>query len=100
MSTLVNLHQLDLRLGHPGYYRVCSIICVYQKVPVYESFVDGAKDGFSTAISIIPHLVGMMVAISVFRASGALDFVISLLAPLVSWMGVPGKCCHSGFCVH
>ncbi|MDU5950571.1 MAG: spore maturation protein, partial [Paenibacillus macerans] len=34
-----------------------------KKVPVYESFVDGAKDGFSTAIGIIPHLVGMMVAI-------------------------------------
>lgn len=62
-----------------------------KKVPVYESFVDGAKDGFSTAISIIPHLVGMMVAISVFRASGALDYVINLFAPLVSWMGVPGE---------
>lgn len=46
-----------------------------KKVPVYESFVDGAKDGFSTAIGIIPHLVGMMVAISVFRASGALEFL-------------------------
>lgn len=45
-----------------------------RKVPVYESFVDGAKDGFSTAIGIIPHLVGMMVAISVFRSSGALEF--------------------------
>ncbi|CAH1217596.1 Spore maturation protein B [Paenibacillus sp. JJ-223] len=62
-----------------------------KKVPVYESFVDGAKEGFGTAISIIPHLVGMMVAISVFRASGALDFVISLIAPLFSWMGVPGE---------
>lgn len=48
-----------------------------KKVPVYDSFVDGAKDGFSTAISIIPHLVGMMVAISIFRASGALDYLIS-----------------------
>lgn len=46
-----------------------------RKVPVYESFVEGAKDGFGTAIAIIPHLVGMLVAISVFRASGALDFL-------------------------
>src|SRR5690606_39975005 len=44
-----------------------------KKQPVYEVFVDGAKDGFDTAIGIIPHLVGMMVAISMFRASGAMD---------------------------
>ncbi|WP_211745071.1 spore maturation protein [Paenibacillus sp. Marseille-Q4541] len=61
----------------------------YRKVPVYESFVDGAKDGFGTAISIIPHLVGMMVAISVFRASGALDFFMGFIAPFFHWMGVP-----------
>ena len=42
----------------------------FRKVPVYESFIDGAKDGFQTAIGIIPHLVGMMTAISMFRASG------------------------------
>lgn len=63
----------------------------YRKVPVYESFVDGAKDGFDTAIKIIPHLVGMMVAISVFRASGAMDAMISLLQPLMLWLGVPSE---------
>ncbi|MGS5020509.1 spore maturation protein [Paenibacillus sp. JJ1683] len=62
-----------------------------KKVPVYDSFVDGAKDGFSTAISIIPHLVGMMVAISIFRASGALDYVISWVAPWIKNWGVPGE---------
>ncbi|WP_138493402.1 spore maturation protein [Paenibacillus pinistramenti] len=61
----------------------------FRKIPVYESFVDGAKDGFSTAIGIIPHLVGMMVAISVFRASGAMDFLIGLAAPLVQWLHIP-----------
>ncbi|MFF2908062.1 spore maturation protein [Paenibacillus sp. NPDC057934] len=62
-----------------------------RKVPVYESFVEGAKDGFSTAISIIPHLVGMMVAISVFRASGALDYLMSFVAPLMQGLGVPSE---------
>ncbi|MBU9706765.1 spore maturation protein [Paenibacillus sp. AK121] len=62
-----------------------------KKVPVYDSFVDGAKDGFSTAISIIPHLVGMMVAISIFRASGALDYVISWVTPWIKNSGVPGE---------
>ncbi|MDQ0492051.1 spore maturation protein [Paenibacillus brasilensis] len=62
-----------------------------KKVPVYDSFVDGAKDGFSTAISIIPHLVGMMVAISIFRASGALDYLISWVTPWIKGWGVPGE---------
>lgn len=60
-----------------------------KKVPVYESFVDGAKDGFSTAIGIIPHLVGMMVAISVFRASGALEFFTGWMGPLLKMLHVP-----------
>lgn len=62
-----------------------------KKVAVYESFVEGAKDGFSTAISIMPHLVGMMVAISVFRTSGALDFFVGWLTPLLSKLSVPSE---------
>jgi spore maturation protein B len=69
----------------------------FKKVPVYESFVDGAKDGFSTAIGIIPHLVGMMVAISVFRASGALDFFVGWMTPFLSWLHVPPEVLPLGF---
>lgn len=65
------------------------LFAVYRKIPVYESFVEGAKDGFDTAISIIPHLVGMMVAISVFRSSGALDDVSHVLRPLFQAIGLP-----------
>lgn len=61
-----------------------------RKVPVYESFVEGAKDGFGTAIAIIPHLVGMLVAISVFRASGALDFLWASY-PHLRGLGVPAE---------
>lgn len=63
----------------------------YKKVPTYETFVDGAKEGFSMAISVIPYLVGMMVAISVFRASGAMDFFIDLLKPALQAIGVPSE---------
>jgi spore maturation protein B len=64
----------------------------FRKVPVYESFIDGAKDGFQTAIGIIPHLVGMMTAISMFRASGALDAMIGLVRPLLEgYLGIPGE---------
>ncbi|MBP1999502.1 spore maturation protein B [Paenibacillus shirakamiensis] len=68
-----------------------------RKVPVYETFVDGAKDGFSTAVSIIPHLVGMMVAISIFRASGAMDFFTGWIAPLMMKLGVPTEVLPLGF---
>jgi spore maturation protein B len=65
------------------------LYAAYRKIPVYESFVEGAKDGFDTAIKIIPHLVGMMVAISVFRASGAMDMLIGWMRPLFERIGVP-----------
>lgn len=63
----------------------------YKRVPTYETFVDGAKEGFSMAISIIPYLVGMMVAISVFRASGAMDFFIDLIRPFIQALGIPSE---------
>ncbi|MEB1808708.1 MAG: spore maturation protein [Bacillaceae bacterium] len=63
----------------------------YKKVPTYETFVEGAKEGFSMAISIIPYLVGMLVAISVFRASGAMDFIIDSLRPVLQAIGVPSE---------
>ena len=62
-----------------------------QKQPVYETFVDGAKDGFGTAIAIIPHLVGMMTAISMFRASGAMELLLSAVRPLFDAVGIPSE---------
>lgn len=50
-----------------------------KKVPVYEEFVEGAKDGFKVSVSIIPYLVALIVAISMFRASGAIDWLAGLL---------------------
>ncbi|CAH0118701.1 Spore maturation protein B [Paenibacillus sp. CECT 9249] len=67
------------------------LYAIFKKVPVYESFVEGAKDGFDTSIRIIPHLVGMMVAISVFRASGAMDFLVGFAKPLFDYLGVPSE---------
>jgi Uncharacterized membrane protein len=67
------------------------LFAAFKKVPVYETFVEGAKDGFGTAISIIPHIVGMMVAISMFRASGAMDIMLSFFKPLLAPLGVPAE---------
>jgi len=52
------------------------IVGAVKKVPVYESFIDGAKQGFDTAKEILPYLVAMLCAIGVLRASGALDFLL------------------------
>lgn len=62
---------------------------LFRKVPVYEAFIDGAKGGLPTVVRIMPHLVGMLVAVSVFRASGALDLLIGALNPLLAPLGVP-----------
>ncbi|MGM0846015.1 MAG: spore maturation protein [Bacillota bacterium] len=61
----------------------------YKKVPTYESFVEGGKEGIKIAVSIIPFLVGMLVAITVFRASGALEYFVSLIEPGLHAIGIP-----------
>jgi spore maturation protein B len=69
-----------------------GFILVYgtlKQVQTYESFVEGGKEGIKIAVSIIPFLVGMLVAISVFRASGALDFFMNLIRPALDAVGVP-----------
>jgi spore maturation protein B len=70
------------------------IIPIYgfiKKVPVYEKFVEGAEEGFRTAVRIIPFLVGMMVAISVFRASGAMQVLADLIKPVTDLIGAPAE---------
>lgn len=59
-----------------------------KKVNVYDAFVEGAKDGFTTAVKIIPYLVAMLVAIGVFRASGAMDMLINGIAWCVRQCGL------------
>jgi spore maturation protein SpmA len=61
---------------------------LFRKINVYEAFIEGAKDGFKTAVTIIPYLVAILVAIGVFRASGAMDWFISGLTWIVREMGL------------
>ncbi len=62
---------------------------VFKKVKVYETFVEGAKDGFTIAVRIIPYLVAILVAIGMFRASGALDLLLNFLSPVLTLIGFP-----------
>jgi spore maturation protein SpmA len=58
-------------------------------VRIYEVFVDGAKDGFAVALRIIPYLVAILVAVGMFRSSGALQVMVDLLGPVTSSLGLP-----------
>jgi spore maturation protein B len=60
-----------------------------KKVRVYEVFVEGAKDGFHTAVRIIPYLVAMLFAIGIFRASGAMDVLVYIISPITNLIGMP-----------
>ena len=71
-----------------------GIICWFiiqataRKVNVYEAFIDGAKGGFQTAISIIPYLIAILVAVGMFRASGAMGLLEQGMSALFAWIGI------------
>jgi spore maturation protein SpmA len=62
-----------------------------KKIKVYESFVEGAKEGFTIAIKIIPYLVAMLIAIGIFRAGGGMDWLIFILQPITNLIGMPAE---------
>jgi len=64
---------------------------LYKRVPVYEAFVEGAKEGFGVSVRIIPYLVAILFAIGMFRASGAMDFLVSALSPVLGVIGFPAE---------
>jgi len=67
---------------------VFLIAGLVKKLPIYELFVEGAKEGFETGVRLIPYLVAMLVAIGIFRASGAMDMLLSAVATLVTLFGL------------
>lgn len=69
---------------------ICGFIYsgIRKKINVYDSFIEGAKDGFKTAVTIIPYLIAVLVAIAVFRASGAMDFIIDGIRMGVAAIGL------------
>lgn len=62
---------------------------IRKKINVYDVFIEGAKEGFSTAVRIIPYLIAVLVGIGVLRASGAMDWLIDGLHQLITWTGLP-----------
>jgi spore maturation protein B len=67
------------------------LIGMIRGVKVYDTFIDGAKEGFQVAVRIIPFLVGILVAIGMFRGSGAMDMLTNALRPLMAATGFPAE---------
>jgi spore maturation protein B len=65
------------------------LVGMIRKIKVYDVFIEGAKEGFQVAVRIIPFLVGILVAIGMFRASGAMDILTNALRPLTTATGFP-----------
>jgi spore maturation protein B len=63
----------------------------YKKIAVFDVFVEGAKQGFATSLSIVPYLIAMLVAIGMLRASGFFELMSQMLAPLLSAIGMPSE---------
>ena len=62
-------------------------LAFYKRINVYDAFIEGAKEGFQVAVNIIPYLVAILVAIAVFRASGTMDYLVGVIAWVVSALG-------------
>ncbi len=68
---------------------VILVIGILKKVPVYEEFVEGAKDGFTVSIKIIPYLVALIAAISMFKASGAMEWITNIFSFILNKFSIP-----------
>lgn len=86
--------ELELKTGLIGGLVIFSIIILFiiygtvKKINVYDAFIDGAKEGFTTAVMIIPFLIAILVAISVFRTTGCMDYIVNGIAASVAFFGL------------
>ncbi len=91
ISVIKNFIEILSALAIPLIIIIFVIYGLIKKVKIYEVFVEGAKEGFNIAVRIIPYLVAMLIAIGIFRAGGAMDFLILILSPITNLIGFPAE---------
>lgn len=98
LTAIVGLIPLAILYGEaigpwivPGLMMVLLGFGAARGVPVYEVFVEGAKDGFQVAVRIIPYLVAILVAVGMFRTSGAMELIIGAIGHYTEQLGLPGE---------
>lgn len=75
----------------PVFLLVVFVHAFYKKIDIYDTFVEGGKEGFRLAVRLIPYIVGIYVAIGIFRASGAMDLLALILKPVLSLLHIPAE---------
>jgi len=75
----------------PGMTMFILFAGVWKRLPVYDVFVGGAKEGMGTGVRILPNLAAMLCAITLMQASGLMELLCSLCAPALRWLGLPGE---------
>lgn len=75
----------------PAMLALIPLWAAIRRVKVYDKFIEGAEDGLTVAVKIVPFLVGMMVALAVFRASGAMELLANAIAPVTRPLGFPSE---------
>lgn len=73
----------------PCFLLIVLLTAMKKKIPAYELFVEGGKEGVKIAFSILPFLVGMLVSITILRSSGALEAFVHLITPVLIFFGIP-----------
>lgn len=73
----------------PALILVVLVWGIAKKIPVYETFIDGAKDGLKVSVDILPYLIAIIVAVSMLRASGFFEIAQQLLGGLLMWLKIP-----------
>lgn len=75
----------------PGLILFALLYASYRRVNVFDTFIEGAQEGFHMSVRLIPFLVGMIVAVGLFRESGAMEPVTDILAPILNIIGMPAE---------
>ena len=88
-ETIKNIIQVISTLAIPTIIATFVIIGFVKKVKIYEVFIEGAKEGFDIAVTIIPYLVAILVGIGIFRTGGAMEWLIYILHPVTDLIGMP-----------
>src|SRR5690625_5757236 len=73
----------------PCFILLVCVVATWKRIPTYELFVEGGKEGVKMAFSLLPFLVGMIVAIAILSSSGALEAFIDLISPVLVFVGIP-----------
>ena len=70
---------------------IILLVAIKEKVNVFDSFLEGAKEGLNIVIGIFPTLIGLFVAIGVLRNSGLIDFIVKIINPITNFLNIPNQ---------